>query len=236
MLFFFMRLLLAFVSFPFILFAQSPPYVVGKALDDSTGQGVDNATVTNPRTKQVGRTNRLGAFYLVVKPGDSIVVSSITHGRRGIRWDGTAREPVVRMHRVLPDEVAIELPGVTVRGKREEQIRQELQQILSEPQARKGLSEDEILGLAQSPITLLYELFSKQAKSRRKAAVLSQQYRRHRLAEYRLDLVVEQATPLWGEESERFKKYLNFSDEHVLLASEYELTFDVLRLYEMFRK
>lgn len=231
-----MRLLFALLFFPLALFAQTPPYVVGKALDDSTGTGIDNATVTNPRTKQVGRTNRLGAFYLIVKPGDSIVVSSITHGRRGIKWDGIAREPEIRLHRTLPDEAAIELPGVTVRGKREEQIRQELQQLLSEPVARKGLSEDEILGLAQSPITLLYELFSKQAKSRRKAAVLSQQYRRHRLADYRLDLLIEQATPLRGTEAEKFKKYLNFSDEHVLLATEYELTFDVLRLYEMFTK
>lgn len=233
-----MRLFFALLFSPLGLLAQTapPPYVVGHALDDSTGQGVDNATVTNPRTKQMSRTNRHGAFYLLVKPGDSIVVSSLTHGRRGIKWDGVTRDPILRMHRVLPDEVAIELPGVTVRGKREEQIRKELQQLLSEPEAKRGLTSDQVLDLAMSPITLLYEAFSKQAKSRRKAAVLSQQYRRHRLADYRLDLTIEQATPLRGEEAERFKKYLNFSDEHVLLASEYELTFDVLRLYEMFKK
>ncbi len=230
-----MRLLLALLLFPLTLFAQTPPYVVGKALDDSTRVSIDNATVTNPRTRQVGRTNRTGAFYLVVKPGDSIVVRSLTHGRAAIRWDGQTKEPVILMKRQFPDEVAIELPNVTITGKREEQIRRELQQILSEPEARKGLSEDEILGLAQSPITLLYELFSKQAKSRRKAAMLSQQYRRHRLADYRLDLMIGQATSLKGDDAERFKTYCRFTDEFVLTAPEYDLTYQVLNRYEEFK-
>jgi hypothetical protein len=230
-----MRLLLLLLLVPFFGLAQAPPYVVGKVLDDSTRQGIDNATVTNPRTKQVGRTNRLGAFYLLVKPGDSILVRSLTHGRAGLRWDGETAEPVIRMKRQFPDEIAIELPNVTIRGKREEEIRRELEQILSEPTARKGLSEDEILGLAQSPITLLYEAFSKVAKSRRKAAVLSQQYRRHKLADYRLELIANQATSLTGDELEAFKKFCNLSDEFILTASEYDLTYAVLHRFEAYR-
>ncbi len=232
----FFRLLVGLSSISLQAIAQTPPpYVVGKVLDRDTGQGLDNASVTNPRTRQVGRTNRAGAYYLLVQPGDSIIITSLTHGRGGLQWDGRTKEPTLTMQRLFADD-AVMLAEVTVRGKREEQIRRELQQILSEPQARKGLTEDQILGLAQSPITLLYELFSKQAKSRRKAAVLSQQYRRQRLADYRLDLVIGQATPLRGEEAEAFKKYCSFSDDFVLRATEYELTFEVLRRMEVYKK
>ncbi|MBC7892910.1 MAG: hypothetical protein H7Y12_11895, partial [Sphingobacteriaceae bacterium] len=225
----FFRLLVGLSLASFHTLAQTPPpYVVGKVLDRDTGQGLDNASVTNPRTRQVGRTNRAGAYYLLVQPGDSILINSLTHGRGGLKWDGRTKEPTLTMQRLFADD-AVMLAEVTVRGKREEQIRRELQQLLNEPKALKGLSEDQILGLAQSPITLLYELFSKQAKSRRKAAVLSQQYRRQRLADYRLDLVIGQATTLRGEEAEAFKKYCSLSDDFVLTATEYELTFEVLR-------
>lgn len=225
----FFRLFVGLSSISFQALTQTPPpYVVGKVLDRDTGQGLDNASVTNPRTRQVGRTNRAGAYYLLVQPGDSILITSLTHGRGGLKWDGHTKEPTLTMQRLFADD-AVMLAEVTVRGKREEQIRRELQQILSEPQARKGLTEDQILGLAQSPITLLYELFSKQAKSRRKAAVLSQQFRRQRLADYRLDLLVGQATTLKGDEIDSFKTFCNFPVEFVLGSSEYELTYAILQ-------
>lgn len=231
----FFRLLIGFFCFSFQTLAQTPPpYVVGKVLDRDTGQGLDNATVTNPRTRQVGRTNRAGAYYLLVQPGDSVIVTSLTHGRGGLKWDGRTKEPALTMQRLFADD-AVMLAEVTVRGKREEQIRRELQQLLNEPKALKGLSEDQILGLAQSPITLLYELFSKQAKSRRKAAVLSQQYRRQRLADYRLDLLVGQATTLKGDDVDAFKTYCNFPVEFVLGSSEYELTYAIFQRVEEFK-
>lgn len=228
-----MRLLpfLLLLSLP--LYAQRG-YIVGQVRDGETNRGVENASVLNKRTKQMGRTNRNGAYYMLVKPGDSIIVTSVTHGRAGLRWDGTTKEPVLTMTRQVPDD-AIELPGVTIVGKREEEIKRELQQLLREPEALKGLSGDEILGLAESPITLLYELFSKQAKSRRKAAVLSQQFRRHRLADYRLELIIGQATNLKGDDIERFKTYCRFSDEFLLQSSEYELTYAVLQRVAAFK-
>ncbi|MCY7352223.1 MAG: carboxypeptidase-like regulatory domain-containing protein [Cytophagaceae bacterium] len=224
---------------PFLLLLSLPlhaqrGYIVGQVLDQDSNRGVENASVLNKRTKQMGRTNRTGAYYMLVKPGDSIIVSSLTYGRAGLQWDGISKEPVLKMKRQLPDD-AIELPGVTITGKREEEIKRELQQLLREPEARKGLTGDQVLSLAESPITLLYELFSKQAKSRRKATVMSQQFRRHRLADYRLDLIIGQATNLKGDDIDRFKIYCRFSDEFLLQSSEYELTYAVLQRVEGFK-
>ncbi|MEZ0486470.1 hypothetical protein [Fibrella aquatica] len=220
---------------PALCQAQTPRFIIGKVLDQEKGSGVNNATVINPRTQAMGRTNALGAFYLDVKPGDSVIVLSPSHGRAGIKWDGVTKEPQLVMKRQLSDDI-INLPTLTVRGRREAEVRKELEQILREPEARKNLSGDQILGLAQSPVTLLYELFSKHAKASRKAAVISQQHRKRMLANYRVELITQRATDLQGETIETFRDYCNFNDDFVLQASEYDLTFAVLQRYRQYSR
>ena len=217
------------------LMAQSPRFIIGKVLDKEKGVGVNNATVINPRTQAIGRTNTVGAFYLDVKPGDSVVVTSPSHGRAAFRWDGATKEPQLLMKRQLADDV-VNLPTLTVRGRREAEVRKELEQILREPEARKNLSGEQVLSLAQSPVTLLYELFSKSARASRKAAVISQQHRKRMLANYRVELIAQRATDLQGETIETFRDYCNFNDDFVLQSSEYDLTFAVLQRYKQYSR
>lgn len=209
----------------------TPKFIIGKVLDQETGAAIDNGSVINKRSQAVGRTNHTGAFYLQVKPGDSVIVTSPSHGRAGIKWDGVSPNPVIRMPRQYS---GITLAEVTVTAKREYEIRRELEVLLREPEARKNLSTEEIVGLAQSPITLLYELFSRQAKANRKAAVISQEHRRHMLAGYRLGLIAGRATDLKGEDLERFIEFCRFNDEFVLFSSEYDLTFAVLQRFKQY--
>lgn len=213
--------------------AQAPRFVLGKVLDVATGQGVDNASVINQRTLFVGRTNDAGTFYLQVKPGDSIIVNSPSHGRAAIQWDGVTKAPVITLKKQL-ELTGVVLEEVTVRGKREADLKRELQQLLSEPVAKKGLTGEQVLDLAQSPITLLYELFSKRAKSDRKAAVVMQQFRKEQLADYRMELIISKATNFKGDEAEQFQKYCHLTDDFVLQSSEYELTFAVLQVVDQF--
>ncbi len=215
--------------------AQTPRFIIGRVLDQENGTGVNNATVINPRTQAMGRTNATGAFYLDVKPGDSVIVTSPSHGRAGLRWNGQTKDPTLTMRRQLSDEV-INLPVLTVRGKREAEVRRQLEQILREPEARKNLSGEQIFSLAQSPVTLLYELFSKHARASRKAAMISQQHRKRMLANYRVELITQRATDLQGETIETFRDYCNFNDDFVLQASEYDLTFAVLQRYRKYSR
>lgn len=230
-----MRFLIAFwlCFFSAATYAQPPRFVIGKVLDVETGKGVDNASVINQRTLFVGRTNQTGSFYLQVKPGDSIVVNSPSHGRASIMWDGVTKAPVIQLKKQIEFTGTV-LEEVTVKGKREADLKRELQQLLSEPTAKKGLTGDQVLNLAQSPITLLYELFSKRAKSDRKAAVVLQQYRKEQLAGYRLELIISKATNFKGEEAEQFKRYCHLTDDFILQASEYELTHEVLQVVDQF--
>ncbi len=230
-----MRFLIAFwlLLVSATVYAQAPRFVIGKVLDVETGLGVDNASVINQRTLFVGRTNTSGAFYLQVKPGDSIIVNSPSHGRASIMWDGVTKDPVIKLKKQI-ELTGVVLEEVTVKGKREADLKRELQQLLSEPTAKKGLTGDQVLNLAQSPITLLYELFSKRAKSDRKAAVVMQQYRKEQLAGYRLELIISKATNYKGEEAEQFKHYCHLTDDFILQSSEYELTHAVLQTVDQF--
>lgn len=220
-----------FCLLPIFFSAQAQQkYVLGKVLDADNQQGVELATVTNLRSKQVTRSNKKGAFFLYANPGDSIIATNL-NGRAGIKWDGETEHPVLFMK-----QTGLALPEVVIATKREETLRREIQQLLQEPQATKNLSTEQVVELAQSPVTLLYELFSKRARSDRKVLVLMQEARRRKLANYRLELIAAQATRLRGEELERFLDFCNFDEDFLLSSSEYELTYQTLQTYKAFKR
>lgn len=217
-------------SFALFLFGGDPAqaqgrYVVGMVLDQANQNGVDQVYVTNKRTTQRVRTNSVGRFFITALPNDSLIATSQTHFRMGIRWDGS-ESPVIIISK-LPFTVdrTYDLAEVTIKAKRYEEVKREIQQLLAEPTAsRKVTGEQAFDRMADGAgITLLYEMFSKEAKGRRKAAVLSQEYRRQRLATERMRLLVDQATDLKGVDVDYLVEFCNFSDEDVLEASDYDL-------------
>jgi hypothetical protein len=223
-------LLLFFCVLPGCLFAQKG-YVIGKVLDNSTKEGVNLATVTNLKTKDMTRTNKQGVFFLDASVGDSIEITGLTHARGAFRWDGKTDEVTIELKKL---DKAIELPEVKVTSKREQQLDKEIKQVLAEPEARKNLSLGEAISLAQSPISLLYELFSKSAKEDRKVAMLMQEKRRRDLANYRFAVIAGQATELSGDNLIRFRYFCDFSEEFLLLSSDYDLTFEVLQCWKVY--
>ena len=217
-------------SFALFLFGVNPAqaqgrYVVGMVLDQANQNGVDQVYVTNKRTMQRVRTNSVGRFFITALPNDSLIATSQTHFRMGIRWD-SSENPVIIISK-LPFTVdrTYDLAEVTIKAKRYEEVKREIQQLLAEPTAsRKVTGEQAFDRMADGAgITLLYEMFSKEAKGRRKAAVLSQEYRRQRLATERMRLLVDQATDLKGVDVDYLVEFCNFSDEDVLEASDYDL-------------
>jgi len=214
------------------LFAQKG-YVLGKVLDVATKQGVNLATITNLKTRDMTRTNKYGVFFLDASVGDSIEIASLTHERGAFRWNGDAEEMTFLLKKL---DKAIELPEVRVASKREQELQKEIARVVAEPEARKNLSFGEAIKMAQSPISLLYELFSKSAKEDRKVAMLMQEKRRRDLANYRFAMIAGQATELSGDRLERVRYYCNFSEEFLLLSSDYELTYEVLQRWYSFKR
>ncbi len=222
-------LILFFVfHFSFFIFYSATAqrkYIVGRVIDPSTLKGVDRASVMNLATRHIVKTNSAGLFSILTGVGDSLIVTSLTHGRNGIEWDGQTEEAIIYSRRLMK---AIDLPEVRIKTKRDEQLEREIREILAEPERTTKLGNDRTMELIQSPISLLYEAFSRRAKSDRKVLVLMQQDRRRKLADYRLSMIAGRVTEYRGEALDRFTYFCNFKQEFLLTSSEYELTFEIL--------
>lgn len=230
----FSKYLVAFLSSFLFAHALQAQYLIGKLLDANTKAGVNLATVTNLRTKKFTKTNKEGLFFIEVAIGDSIALTSLTHEPVGVKHLEIKEEEVILYTKKL--EKAIDLPELKVVSKREQQLKKEIESILAEPEARKNLSLQQAAALAQSPVTLLYEIFSKSAREDRKVAMLMQQKRRQELANYRFGVIAGQATDLRGEGLLQFRRFCDFSEEFLLVASDYEVTYEVLQLWNVYKK
>ncbi len=212
-------------------------YVVGTVIDQTTKQGVDKVTIVNQRTRQRARTNTSGRFFMTLQPGDSLILTSQLYNRTGIRYDGSDN-PTLIAHALPPMPYrVIDLDEVTVTGKRYEEVKREIQQILDEPTAsRKVTGEQAFDRLADGAgVTLLYELFGKRPKSDRKAYYIMQQDRRHALALERFRLLVEQSTTLKADEVDRFYDFCDLDDDYLLKAEDYDLINTLQQLRNRYR-
>ncbi len=225
----------------FSTFAQKS-YVLGKAIDKVTKKGIPSATVVNKNTKQITRTSENGNFLVRASKGDSIKISSIGYKNAGIEWDGVTMEPILEMK-----QDAIALQEVVVRDKRLEQIKKQIDELLAAPEASTKLKWKDISNLINTntstpgaigiSIDGLYELFSKEGKSRRKLAAMKQEDLRKLLVEYRYNTeYISFVTKLKGQELKNFMKFCNLPENFVLSANDYDLTFEVYRCLEEFQR
>ena len=212
-------------------------YVIGTVVDQTTSKAVDRATVVNQRTRQRARTNATGRFFLTVQPGDSLILTSQLYSRVGIRYDGSDNPTIVaKALPVMPYRV-VDLAEVTVTAKRYEEVKREIQQVLTEPTASKKVTGEQAFDrLADGAgVTLLYEMFGKRPKSDRKAYYIMQQDRRHALALERFRLLVEQSTTLKPDEVDRFYDFCDLDDDYLLKAEDYDLINTMQQLRNRYR-
>lgn len=212
-------------------------YVIGTVVDQTSKKPVNKVTVVNKRTRQRGRTNESGRFFLTLQPGDSLIITSQLYNRTGIRYDGTDNPTLLAQALPpLPYRV-VELDEVTVTGKRYEEVKREIKELLDEPTASKKVTGAQTFDrLADGAgVTLLYEMFGKRPKSDRKAYYIMQQDRRHALAVERFRLLVEQATDMKADEIDRFFDFCDLDDEFLLKAEDYDLINTIQQLRNRYK-
>ena len=212
-------------------------YVIGTVIDQTTNGAVDKVTVVNQRTRQRARTNASGRFFLTLQPGDSLILTSQLYNRTGILYDGSSNPTIIaRPLPPMPYRV-IDLAEVTVTGKRYEEVKREIQQLLEEPVASKKVTGEQAFDRIAdgAGVTLLYEMFGRRPKSDRKAYYIMQQDRRHALALERFRLLVEQSTTLKADEVDRFFDFCDFDDDYLLKAEDYNLINTIQQLRSRYR-
>lgn len=223
------------------VFAQQT-YVLGRAVDKLTKKEVPSATVVNKNTKQITRTGENGNFLVKASKGDSIKISSVGYKSVGIAWDGITTEPIIEMQ-----QDAILLPEVTIKDRRLEIIRKQIDELLAAPEASTKMKWKDISNLINTNTTLpnggigisidgLYQLFSKEGKTRRKLEAMKQEDLRKLLVEYRYNPeYVSFVTKLKGQDLKNFMKHCNLPDAFILTANDYDLTYEVFRCLEEYK-
>lgn len=222
------------------VFAQQT-YVLGRAIDKTTRQAIPSATVVNKNTKQITRTSENGNFLVKASKGDSIKISSIGYKTTGIEWDGYTEEPIIEMK-----QEGIMLKEVVVRDKRLEQIRKQIDELLAAPEASTKLRWKDMSNLINTntstpgsigiSIDGLYQLFSKEGKTRRKLEAMKQEDLRKLLVEYRYNSeYVSYVTKLKGQDLKDFMKFCRLPDNFILTANDYDMTYEVFRCLDEFR-
>ena len=150
-------------------------YVTGMVRSDSGQLAIPTARITNLRNRNITRSNTTGTFMILARTGDWLEITCPTCDTRRVRIDSTDRDVEVGMARYEVPEGTTVLQEVTVRGKSDVEMQEAIRQVQKEPEAQRKMTTDQILDMAGSPVSLLYELFSKRAASLRKLAVLQQQ-------------------------------------------------------------
>ncbi len=178
-----------------------------------------------------------GDFFIRAAEGDSLIATSVGFGRYAIKWDKSQKEPVFSL-----DQTAIALEEIVVKDKKSETIEREIKAFLDNPTNAKTMRRD-ILGNMVSAgtsnpsgggmsisIDALYDLWSKEGKSKRKAAELEYQDVKKFYVELRYNKrKVSSITGFKDQELDDFMNFCKLSDDFVLNANDYDLTYEIFR-------
>lgn len=221
--------------------AQQNKPLYGQVIDQDTRRPLAGITIINKRTKQRTTSNDSGDFFIWASRGDSVLTSSIGHADGGIWVDGITKKPVIPLKRT-----AIQLDEVVVREKKSENLRKEIDSFLANPYGSKEIRQEIMRNMISSQtsqpglgisIDAIYDMFSKEGKSKRKLADLQLADARKYYAFLRYNpSLVSHITGLKGPQLEAFMRYCFLTEDFILRASDYELTLQINQCLRDFKK
>jgi hypothetical protein len=211
----------------------------GRVLAKSDGHPVPYATVFNRTTKKGTVADTAGYFTTVISHRDTLEVRRV--GYKTVYYVKPPSRNSNYYEEIFLGEDYYELKEVTIYRKR-----QPLRSIALNPEyqrddpfkiylfnaGRPKLNERAGIG---SPVTALYEAFSKREQNNRKLATLKADRQLRDLAAIRYnEYYVESLTGLKGHDLEAFMGYCPLNAQFIITASDYELAVATLNCYRRF--
>ena len=227
---------LFFLLFAFTSQGQKLWSVYGKIVNEQNNRPLSSLTVSNKRTKHVVVTNSTGDFYIRAAEGDSLIISGIGFGNTAFYWDKKVGNPTIGLK-----QQAIALAEVVVKDKRSETIEREIKEFLQNPRNAQTMKRDimgnmvnmsaagGLGGGAGLSIDAMYDLWSKEGKANRKAAELEYQDLKRFYIELRYNKrKVADITNLSEPDLTELMQYCQLTDDFILSASDYDLTYQIM--------
>lgn len=239
--------LLAFISLSALtLFGQEKDslfYFRGQVISKEGKHPVAMAHVINVDKKWGVVADTLGYFNIWVKPSDSLNVSAIgfeylQYGVTGIINDSLVKIYLQNRSYEIP-EVSISYLG-TYKEFEYKVINLKLPEIHFHPQIEGIIKHVEFPLVMKptitSPASLIYSMFSKEAKSIKKFIKLTEnQDEIDGVRERYNEQIIENLTGLSGLEAQEFMKFCNFQDTYILSIDDYNLYSEILLRFNVFK-
>jgi hypothetical protein len=215
-------LLLFFVVFGFRSEAQvrdTTSILIRGELRDEMDQPIPNAILINRTTKKGAFGKPNGAFEVRCQRGDTLAITSLGFQTRYVTYSDSLFKSDFRLKLYL-DTRSYMMSEVEVFAPRDlEQIQADIEKL--------GYNEKDYMisgiNAVASPITFLYQQFSKKEQSKRKVAYLENEDRKRELLKELFRLYVDyEIIALNDELFDDFINYLNVSDEFLIQSSQYD--------------
>jgi hypothetical protein len=186
---------------------------------DENDQPVANAILINKRTKTGSFGKSDGSFIIQCSRQDTIAITSLGFQTRNVCYADSTTGKAFKLKLYLDTRV-YQVAAVEIFAPRDlEQIQEDINQL--------GYNEEDYMlsgiNAAQSPITFLYQQFSKKERSKREVARMENDDKRRELLKELFRLYVDyQIIELNDEEFDAFIDYLNVSDEFLIKSTQYD--------------
>lgn len=221
----------------------------GNLYDDKDYQPIKHAHIINIDARNATISDSLGNFKLKVRPGDSLMISSIGYKTTYHQYTGPYQKVVFKS---IPIEEAVYpigevevTPWGTYQDFREKFLSLDIKDPLEDvhPLLYEGLNREPELkeeplnpGIS-SPITMIYSLFSSEIQSKQKLREIQKRKPREDILHRKFNREqVGELTGLEGETLDRFMNYCNFSEEYILNTREYFILERVKKCHQRFRR
>jgi hypothetical protein len=231
-----LRLVFTFIVFSSSFIAVSAQTenitIHGRALDHNSKRVPINIMVVNQQTGTGTFANPDGSFSLSANRKDTIMITARDYSIKKIcfRDSGTSStyNIVVRLDSIHYDLAEVQIyPTRTL-----PQIHKDIDQLGNVP------NTDTYKDVPfTSPITLLYERFSRIEQSKRKVAQMEDQERMRQVLKDLLHLYIKNdIINLSDKDFDRFIDYCNLPEDFIKQATDYELVMAIKQKYQLFQR
>jgi hypothetical protein len=196
---------------------------------DPHGQGIPNAIIVNNRTKTGSFGNSSGYYTIVCEKTDTLSITALSYYTRQLCMkDSLIKE--VYYPTIFLDDRTYMLPVVEFISPRDlEAIEEDLMSL--------GFDENQFkTASVSSPITFLYEQFSKRERSKLAVAKMEYEDRKRALLKELFHLYVDyDIIELTNDEFDAFIDFMHVSDEFIRQSSQYEFLIFVKEEFQQYK-
>jgi hypothetical protein len=221
---------------------------LGNLYEKESFQPVPYAHIINLNSNRATISDTLGNFDIVLSPGDTLMITSIGYEQKHYQYPGQWKKVIFRSIPLKRKTYSISKVEVTPWGtyadfknrfmnldinSPKEKIHPLLWEDLPQKPDKPKVSEPGI----NSPVSMIYNMFSEEAKERRKYRELLKKQRRAEKIRSKFNRDhVSSLTGLKGNKLDRFMEFCNFSDAYILETREYFILERVKKKYRQFMK